>query len=95
MAPAQASNLVTAALLPEGIARAALLDRLAPFGTAIAAAVGPGSERLVRLNHTGPRARFDAVLADIVALGAALQALGATVDTGAAAEAVAARYAEA
>jgi aspartate aminotransferase-like enzyme len=95
VAPAQASNLVTAALLPEGIARAALLDRLAPFGTAIAAAVGPGSERLVRLNHTGPRARFDAVLADIVALGAALQALGATVDTGAAAEAVAARYAEA
>lgn len=93
VAPEHASNLVTAALLPEGIDRAALLDQMTPFGTAIAAAVGPGSERLVRLNHTGPRARFDVVLADIMALGAGLRALGATADIGAAAEAVAAQYA--
>jgi len=93
VAPQQASNLVTAVRLPDGIDRAALLAGLAPFGTAIAAAVGPGSERLVRLNHTGPRARFEVVLADIVALGTALRALGAAAETGAAAEAVAAHYA--
>ncbi len=93
VAAQHASNLVTAARLPDGIDRAALLDGLAPFGTAVAAAIGPGSERLVRLNHTGPRARFDVVLADIVGLGTALGALGAETDTGGAAEAVAAHYA--
>lgn len=89
---AQASNLVTAAQLPEGIERAALLAALAPFGVGISACVGPGTERLVRLNHTGPRASFEPVLANVVALGAALALAGAAVDTGAAAEAVATTY---
>lgn len=91
---AEASSLVTAAILPDGIDRAALLDELAPFGAGVAAAVGPGTERLVRLNHTGPRARFEPVLANVVALGVALRALGGAADIGAAAEAVAATYAD-
>jgi aspartate aminotransferase-like enzyme len=89
---AEASNLVTAAQLPAGIDRAALLAALAPFGTGIAAGIGPGTERLLRLNHTGPRASFAPVLANVVALGAALRQAGADSDTGAAAAAVATAY---
>lgn len=91
---ADASNLTTAARLPEGIDRTALLDRLAPFATGTAAAVGPGTDHLLRLNHTGPRARFETVLANVVALGAALQQLGFPANIGAAAEAIAKGYAD-
>jgi aspartate aminotransferase-like enzyme len=91
-AAAEASNLVTGVQLPDGIDRAAALAALGPFETGIAAAIGPGTERLLRLNHTGPRARFDIVLADVVALGAALSALGAATNPGAGAAAVAAIY---
>lgn len=92
---AEASNLVTAAQLPTSIDRTALLAALAPFGSSIAPAIGPGTEQLLRLNHTGPRARFGVVLADLVALGTALVGLGVAADVGAAAEAVAAKYAAA
>lgn len=91
---AEASNLTSAAVLPEGIERAALLEALAPFNTGIAAAVGPGTDRLLRLNHTGPRARFETVLASVVALGAALHSLGFAAKTGAAAEAIAKTYSD-
>src|SRR5690606_34824992 len=89
---AEASNLTSAAVLPEGIDRAALLAAPAPLGVGIAAAVGPGTERLLRLNHTGPRARFEPVLANVVALGAALRQVGFAAKVGAAAEAVAEAY---
>lgn len=88
----QASHLVTAVQLPPGIDRPALLENLAPFGVGIAACVGPGTEHLVRLNHTGPRANFEPVLANVVALGTALRVAGADADTGAAAEAVGHSY---
>jgi len=91
---AEASNLTTAARLPEGIDRTTLLDRLAPFATGTGAAVGPGTDRLLRLNHTGPRARFETVLSNVVALGAALQQLGFHANIGAAAEAIARIYAD-
>ncbi|HQZ11842.1 MAG TPA: aminotransferase class V-fold PLP-dependent enzyme [Devosia sp.] len=91
---AEASNLVTAAVLPAGIDRASVLEALAPYATGTAAAVGPGTDALLRLNHTGPRARFDTVLAIVVALGNALARAGASVDTGAAAETVAKGYAD-
>lgn len=87
-----ASNLVTAAQLPAGIHQAEALERLVPFGTGIGKAIGPGTERLLRLSHTGPRARFEPALANVVALGGALEALGADVNIGAAAAAVARVY---
>ena len=88
------SNLVTAALLPDGIDRAKLLQVTASFGTEMSPGVGSGTDRLVRLNHTGPRARFDIVLANVVTYGQALQVLGCPMDVGAAAAAVLACYAE-
>ena len=90
---AEASNLVTAAVLPEGVDRAALLAAITHLGAGIGAAIGPGTERLVRLNHTGPNARFAPVLANVVAVGAGLRALGVPAPIGAAAEAVAGAYA--
>lgn len=92
VAEAGASNLVTAARLPEGLEINALLAALAPFGTTIGPAVGPAADRLVRLNHTGPRARFDIVIADVLALGSALRQLGFDADLGAASAAVVQRY---
>lgn len=90
---ARASNLVTAAPLPPGLAMDAVLAALEPFGTGIAPGVGPSADRLLRLNHTGPRARFDVVLANVLALGQALRALGFNADLGAAAAAVTKAYA--
>ena len=69
--------------LPEGLDAAPVLAAAAP-GHALSAGVGPAGERLVRLNHTGPRARLDVVLGDLAALGRALSALGLPVDVGAA-----------
>ncbi len=84
-----ASNLVTAAEIPAGVDRAAVLRTLVPFGVDISAAIGQGTDRLLRLGHTGPRARFEAVLANVVALGSVLASLGADVDVGAAAAGIA------
>lgn len=70
-----ASNLVTAVALPEGLAAGEVLAAAAP-GHALSAGVGPAGERLVRLNHTGPRARAETVLGDLAVLGRALATLG-------------------
>jgi aspartate aminotransferase-like enzyme len=91
----QASNLVTAARLPDGIDVARLLQAAASFAMEISPGVGRGAERLVRLNHTGPRARFDIVLANVIAYGQALNALGCRLDIAAASTAISACYAEA
>jgi aspartate aminotransferase-like enzyme len=86
--------LVTAALVPEGIDADALVAATAGFGVGIGKGVGVIAEQLVRLNHTGQRAQFWIVLANVVAYGQGLRSLGVEVDIGAAAEAVAATYAE-
>ena len=83
VAPVAASNLVTAAALPEGVAAPAVLAA-AGAGHALTAGVGPAGERLIRLNHTGPRARPEVVRADLLALGRALAVLGYPVDVAAA-----------
>ncbi len=83
VSPDHASNLVTAAAVPPGITAAAVLAH-APAGHTLSAGVGPGGDGLIRLNHTGPRARKDVVLGDLVALARALGALGHTVDLAAA-----------
>ncbi|MBP7241897.1 aminotransferase class V-fold PLP-dependent enzyme [Amaricoccus sp.] len=91
VASAHASNLVTAAALPEGLDAARALAAAGP-ATALSAGAGPGGERLVRMNHTGARARLDVVLGDLAALGRALRAVGMETDVGralAAAEAAA------
>ena len=75
VAEESASNLVTAAALPDGLDAGRVLAAAAP-GHALSAGVGPAGERLIRLNHTGPRARLDVVLGDLVTLARALSALG-------------------
>ncbi|WP_240233150.1 pyridoxal-phosphate-dependent aminotransferase family protein [Devosia lacusdianchii] len=91
VAPEHASNLVTAALLPDHLTASQVLAA-AGDAPGLSAGVGSIAERLVRLNHTGPNAAFEQVLANVVALGGALSALGAEADLGAAARAVAAAY---
>jgi aspartate aminotransferase-like enzyme len=88
-----ASALVTAAAVPEGVKADALVAAMERFGVGISKGLGAIAERLVRLNHTGQRAQFTPVLANVVAYGQALAELGVKVDVGAAAEAVAVAYA--
>lgn len=79
VAPERASNLVTAAALPEGLPADALLAH-APEGHALSAGVGAVGQCLIRLNHTGVRASAHVVLGDLLALGQALRAAGHKVD---------------
>ncbi|MET3926078.1 aminotransferase class V-fold PLP-dependent enzyme [Devosia sp. 2618] len=87
-----ASNLMTGVQIPQSIEINSLLRELAPFDTCIGPGVGLIADRLVRLNHTGNRARLDAVLANVLALGQALQQLGHPTDLGAASAAVLRHY---
>ncbi len=89
---AEASALVTTAPVPDGIEAGALIEAAGAFGVTLARGVGDISSRLVRLDHSGPRATFGVVLANIVAYGSALAALGGRVNVGAAAETVANAY---
>ncbi|WP_313195455.1 aminotransferase class V-fold PLP-dependent enzyme [Shinella zoogloeoides] len=92
-APAgRASHLVTTARLPDGVGMDAFLAAATHLETDMSPGVGPGAENLVRLNHTGQRARFEAVLGNVAAYGIALRNLGLPADIAAAAAAVAAYY---
>ncbi|MCX5517309.1 aminotransferase class V-fold PLP-dependent enzyme [Kaistia defluvii] len=91
-----ASALVTAAPVPAGVEPQALVDASGGFeGAAISLGVGGVEHLLVRLNHTGIRAAYRPVLANVVAYGQALAALGQSVDIDAAIEAVARAYQDA
>ncbi len=92
---ASASALVTAAPVPQGLDASALIAAAAGFGVALGRGFGDIEHRLVRLDHTGIRAAFGPVLANVAAYGAALASLGYTADIGAAAAAVTAVYGEA
>jgi len=85
------SNLVTTARLPPDIDPATLLS-VAPRIMELSAGVGPGTERLIRLNHTGRRARFDSVLGNVTAFGMGLRRLGFRADINAAVDAIALHY---
>lgn len=76
VAPEAASNLVTAGPLPAGADVTAIAADPACAAQEIALGVGPGGERLLRLNHTGMRAGRAVVLATIGAYAAALAAQG-------------------
>ncbi len=79
-----ASSLVTALALPESVYATAVAAH-APFPAAmIAPGVGPAAERLLRLNHTGPRAAAASVLVTLSAAAAALNASGIAADGGSA-----------
>jgi aspartate aminotransferase-like enzyme len=89
---AKASNLVTALLVPETLEPASLIAAAGRLGVELTAGVGNGSARLVRLNHTGPRATFQTVLSNVVAYGMALRQAGHPADIAAASEAISAAY---
>jgi aspartate aminotransferase-like enzyme len=89
---ASASDLVTAVRLPEGIAVADVLSNVSFADADLSAGVGPGAGHLLRLNHTGQRARREPVLANVVALATALNTMGVEADLDAAHAAIDARY---
>ena len=89
---AGASQLATAALVPDGVNAETLIAIAARLGVTLTHGFGEVRGRLVRLDHTGARAAFAPVLANIVAYGTALGELGAAVDIAAASAAVAAIY---
>ncbi|NKK57611.1 aminotransferase class V-fold PLP-dependent enzyme [Rhizobium leguminosarum bv. viciae] len=89
---AKASNLVTAVPVPEALAPAALIAAAGRLGVELTEGVGTAPARLVRLNHTGPRAAFQTVLSNVVAYGAALRQAGHPSDISAASEAISAAY---
>ncbi|OHV26061.1 alanine--glyoxylate aminotransferase family protein [Rhizobium sp. RMa-01] len=89
---AKASNLVTAVPVPDGLASATLIAAAGRLGVELTESVGTASAGLVRLNHTGARAAFQTVLANVVAYGAALRQAGHACDIAAAAEAISAVY---
>ncbi len=90
----QASNLVTTVSVPEGVEPASLIGLTASLGIELTAGVGTGSSHLIRLNHTGPRAAFQTVLANVVGYGLGLRRAGLPADIGAASEAVAKAYSD-
>ncbi|MBB3463349.1 pyridoxal-phosphate-dependent aminotransferase family protein [Rhizobium sp. BK377] len=88
----QASNLVTTVSVPAGIEAAFVIRFAARLGVELTAGVGTNLSHLIRLNHTGPRATFQTVLAGVVAYGEALRQAGLPADVGDASEAVAKTY---
>jgi aspartate aminotransferase-like enzyme len=93
---AHASALVSTAILPDTVETGAFLAAAAgQQGADISGGVGPGAERLIRLNHTGRRANPDAVKANIAAVSSALKSLGHATDSDSALEAVERSYSEA
>ncbi|MBY3156759.1 alanine--glyoxylate aminotransferase family protein [Rhizobium laguerreae] len=89
---AQASNLVTAVPVPEALAPAALIAAAGRLGVELSEGVGTAPARLLRLNHTGSRAAFQAVISNVVAYGAALRQAGHPSDIAAASEAISSAY---
>jgi len=80
----EACALTTAVRLPEGIDRAALVERAASaYGVALTPGGGTLREVMVRIDHMGPAADPRTALAGIAGLGGALADLGVTVDVGA------------
>ena len=88
-----ASALATSAPVPSGVDADSLIAAAATLGVMLTPGFGEVRGRLVRLDHTGNRAAFGAVLANVVGYGTALGRLGQSGRSiGAAAAAVAATY---
>lgn len=89
--PTKGSNLVTAVMLPEGVRAESLLS-VTPLVMELSTGVGPGAEQLIRLNHTGRRARFDSVLGNVTAFGMGLRRSGVKADIAAAVDVISLHY---
>jgi len=83
----EASNLASTFQLPANVDAQAIIDSATAHGAVVLPAHGSPGARLLRIDHTGTRANFAPALANVVAVGVALQSLGIDVDIGAAAEA--------
>jgi aspartate aminotransferase-like enzyme len=93
-ADGEACALTTAVRVPEGVDRAALVERArTAYGVGLTPGGGPLRDVMVRLDHMGPAADPRTALAGIAGLGGALRDLGATVDVGAGAAATVAALA--
>jgi aspartate aminotransferase-like enzyme len=88
----RASNLATAAPVPAGVDADRLIARAAELGVTLTPGFGEVRARLVRLDHTGARAAFAPVLANLAAYLTGLRELGYPTDLGAALAAVAEMY---
>lgn len=71
-----ASALMTTVILPPDVDRDNILSSRSIAGADLTAGVGPGTKRLIRLNHTGQRATEEAILANLTAFSRALAAHG-------------------
>lgn len=80
IAPEKASALITAAALP-GELHASTVLAFSDDPIALSKGVGSIAERIIRINHTGPRANEATVLATLSKLGKALNAAGFSADT--------------
>ncbi|OOO19573.1 aspartate aminotransferase [Agrobacterium salinitolerans] len=90
---AHASALVSTAILPDTLEAGDFLAAASKKqGADLSYGVGPGAERLIRLNHTGRRAHPEAVKANIAAFASALKSLGHAADTDSALEAAEKTY---
>jgi len=90
-----ASNLVTAVRLPSGLSADAILHHSASRAAELDRAAGNVPAELVRINHTGQRARQQIVVESVKAFGEALLDRGKTADIEAAVAAVNATYQQA
>jgi aspartate aminotransferase-like enzyme len=89
---ASASHLVTSAPVPPGLDADRIIAEAATAGVALGRGFGDIEGKLVRLDHTGPRASFTSVVASVTAYGKAVTKLAAKADVGAGAAAVASAY---
>ncbi|WP_421399455.1 pyridoxal-phosphate-dependent aminotransferase family protein [Agrobacterium fabrum] len=93
---AHSSALVSTAVLPDAVEAGAFHAAVSrEHGADISAGVGPGAERLIRLNHTGRRAHPEAVKSNIAAVANALKTLGHSTNTDSALEAAEQSYSQA
>ncbi len=88
----EASRLVTTILLPEGLDAHRLAEDETAIAAGLTAGVGAVASKLLRLDHTGPRASRGTVLQGLRAVGHILNRAGIATDERAAEEAVAGVY---
>jgi aspartate aminotransferase-like enzyme len=88
----EASRLVTTILLPEGLDAHRLAQDEVAIAAGLTAGVGAVASKLLRLDHTGPRASRGTVLQGLRADGHILNRAGIATDERAAEEAVAGVY---
>jgi aspartate aminotransferase-like enzyme len=78
--------------VPPGLDADRIIAEAATAGVALGRGFGDIEGKLVRLDHTGPRASFTSVVASVTAYGKAVTKLAAKADVGAGAAAVASAY---